>query len=92
MSDRDPRIYVLPNLMTAGNLLCGFMAILHIVGRFQPDLEHQRYHWAIGFILAACVFDALDGRLARPLTGASRRIAPDAAARRTQRSPVQGDA
>jgi CDP-diacylglycerol--serine O-phosphatidyltransferase len=35
------------------------------VGRFQPDLEHQRYHWAIGFILAACVFDALDGRLAR---------------------------
>jgi CDP-diacylglycerol--serine O-phosphatidyltransferase len=65
MSDRDPRIYVLPNLMTAGNLLCGFMAILHIVGRFQPDLEHQRYHWAIGFILAACVFDALDGRLAR---------------------------
>ena len=65
MSDRDPRIYVLPNLMTAGNLLCGFMAILHIVGRFQPDLEHQRYHWAIGFILVACVFDALDGRLAR---------------------------
>jgi CDP-diacylglycerol--serine O-phosphatidyltransferase len=65
MSERDPRIYVLPNLMTAGNLLCGFMAILHIVGRFQPDLEHQRYLWAIGFILAACVFDALDGRLAR---------------------------
>jgi CDP-diacylglycerol--serine O-phosphatidyltransferase len=65
MADRDPRIYVLPNLMTAGNLLCGFMAILHIVGRFQPDLEHQRYLWAIGFILAACAFDALDGRLAR---------------------------
>lgn len=65
MSDREPRIYVLPNLMTAGNLLCGFMAILHIVGRFQPDFEHHRYLWAIGFILAACVFDALDGRFAR---------------------------
>ena len=65
MTEREPRIYVLPNLMTAGNLLCGFVAILHIVGRFQPDLDHQRYHWAIGFILAACVFDALDGRLAR---------------------------
>jgi len=65
MADRDPRIYVLPNLMTAGNLLCGFMAILHIVGRFHPDVDHQRYHWAILFILIACAFDALDGRLAR---------------------------
>jgi CDP-diacylglycerol--serine O-phosphatidyltransferase len=65
MPDREPRIYVLPNLMTAGNLLCGFVAILHIVGRLQPDLDHQRYHWAIVFILLACAFDALDGRLAR---------------------------
>lgn len=65
-ADREPRIYVLPNLMTAGNLLCGFMAILHIVGRFQPDLAgNERYHWAIGFILVACLFDLLDGRLAR---------------------------
>ncbi len=68
--DREPRIYVLPNLMTAGNLLCGFMAILHIVGRFQPDTGHQRYMWAIGFILVACLFDLLDGRLAR-LSGQS---------------------
>ena len=65
MLEREPRIYVLPNLMTAGNLLCGFMAILHIVGRFQPQEENHRYLWAIGFILAACAFDALDGRLAR---------------------------
>ncbi len=56
--------------MTAGNLLCGFMAILHIVGRFQPELGNQRYHWAIGFILVACFFDLLDGRLAR-LSGQS---------------------
>lgn len=69
-SDREPRIYVLPNLMTAGNLLCGFMAILHIVGKFQTDDEHTRYIWAIGLILAACVFDLLDGRLAR-LSGQS---------------------
>lgn len=65
MLEREPRIYVLPNLMTAGNLLCGFMAILHIVGRFEQPEEHHRYLWAIGFILAACAFDALDGRLAR---------------------------
>lgn len=70
MSDKEPRIYVLPNLMTAGNLLCGFMAILHIVGRFQPDEGHHRYLWAIGLILTACLFDALDGRLAR-LSGQS---------------------
>lgn len=61
----EPRIYVLPNLMTAGNLICGFMAILHIVGRFQPEEGTHRYFWAIGFILGACVFDALDGRFAR---------------------------
>lgn len=65
MPDHEPRIYVLPNLMTAGNMLCGFMAILHIVGRFQPDEGHLRYLWAIGFILVACVCDLLDGRLAR---------------------------
>jgi CDP-diacylglycerol--serine O-phosphatidyltransferase len=69
-TESDPRIFVLPNLMTAGNLLCGFLASLHIVGRFQPDDGHQRYHWAIGLILLACLFDLLDGRLAR-LTGQS---------------------
>ncbi|MEI6534983.1 MAG: CDP-alcohol phosphatidyltransferase family protein, partial [Verrucomicrobiaceae bacterium] len=63
--DREPRIYLLPNLMTAGNMLCGFMAILHIVGRFHPEEGHSRYLWAIGLILLACVFDLLDGRLAR---------------------------
>lgn len=51
--------------MTAGNLLCGFMAILHIVDRFQPGMGKERYHWAIGFILVACLFDLLDGRMAR---------------------------
>ncbi len=65
MNDREPRIYVLPNLFTAGNLLCGFMALLHIVGRFQPDEGNDRYFWAIGFILAACIFDVLDGLVAR---------------------------
>lgn len=65
MADQEPRIYLLPNLMTAGNLLSGFMAILHIVGRFQPEEGIHRYFWAIGFILFACVCDALDGRFAR---------------------------
>ncbi len=60
----EPRIPVLPTLMTAGNILCGFVAILQIYdGRHNQDDIH--YHYAILCILAACIFDALDGRVAR---------------------------
>ena len=32
MSDEgNPKIYLLPNLMTAGNLFCGFAAVLKIL-------------------------------------------------------------
>lgn len=63
-SSHEPRIPLLPTLMTAGNLLCGFAAILQIwSGRFLD--EHMHFHYAIVLILAACVFDALDGRVAR---------------------------
>lgn len=65
MTDREPKIYLLPNLMTAGNMLCGFIAILYIVERIGPEAAAQRYHYAIGLILLACLFDLLDGRLAR---------------------------
>jgi CDP-diacylglycerol--serine O-phosphatidyltransferase len=65
-----PKVYLLPNLMTAGNLFCGFMAILQII---QGTIEHEnemagwtaRYHMSLRFILAAFIFDMLDGRLAR---------------------------
>ncbi len=65
-----PKVYLLPNLMTAGNLFCGFMAILEIV---KGTLEHQsggefwikRYEWSLIYILIAFIFDMLDGRLAR---------------------------
>ena len=30
MSAPNPKIYLLPNLMTAGNLACGFFAVLMI--------------------------------------------------------------
>ncbi len=69
MSRETPKIYLLPNLMTAGNLFCGFAAILRII---EATLAAQQglgvvtlYHEAIAFILGACVFDLLDGRLAR---------------------------
>ena len=78
MSSTGPKIYLLPNLMTAGNLFCGFAAVLRIIegkleGQIPPDVltsagfaaANAKYKEAIGFILGACVFDLLDGRLAR---------------------------
>lgn len=71
MSAQQPKIYLLPNLMTAGNLFCGFAAVLRIIegkiaGEVNPEaFASGRYKEAIAFILGACVFDLLDGRLAR---------------------------
>jgi CDP-diacylglycerol--serine O-phosphatidyltransferase len=63
------RIYLLPNLMTAGNLFCGFAAVLNILDaviQMNAGLDPAGpIHTAIWFILGACVFDLLDGRLAR---------------------------
>lgn len=61
-----PKVYLLPNLMTAGNLACGFSAVFFIFqGMKATEFDPRTYYTAIGFILAACLFDALDGRLAR---------------------------
>lgn len=63
------KIYLLPNLMTAGNLFCGFAAVLSIleaVIQMNTGLNPAGHiHTAIWFILGACIFDLLDGRLAR---------------------------
>src|SRR5688572_12226684 len=77
----EPKIYFLPNLMTACNLACGFFAVLMI---FKGQIEVQRmsgefplspkgyfeisrpyYEYAILLIFGSCLFDLLDGRLAR---------------------------
>jgi len=58
------KIYFLPNLMTAGNLFCGFVALTKIVEAKIPG-GYNEIKIALGFILAACIFDLLDGRLAR---------------------------
>ena len=70
MNEHHPKIYLLPNLMTAGNLFCGFAATLKIVqGALiqwsTPDAAADLFHAAVWFILGACIFDVLDGRLAR---------------------------
>ncbi|MBM3839019.1 MAG: CDP-diacylglycerol--serine O-phosphatidyltransferase [Verrucomicrobia bacterium] len=59
-------IYLLPNLLTAGNLFCGFLALTRIV---EADLHASNFgaviRQALFFILLACIFDLLDGRVAR---------------------------
>lgn len=83
----EPKIYFLPNLMTAGNLACGFFAVLMIffgmievtkiaeVSRLSGDahlsaketfeITRKYYEYAILLIFGSCLFDLLDGRLAR---------------------------
>jgi len=69
------RIYILPNLMTAGNLFCGFMAVINCIharlaesalsGEYLDATAPDHYRTAVWFIFGAAVFDSLDGRLAR---------------------------
>jgi CDP-diacylglycerol---serine O-phosphatidyltransferase len=66
--ENQAKVYFLPTLMTGSNLASGFastLCILHSMplGRGAPD--KSLFGWAIAFIVAACVFDFLDGLLAR---------------------------
>ncbi|GBL43557.1 CDP-diacylglycerol--serine O-phosphatidyltransferase [Verrucomicrobiota bacterium] len=67
--EQAARIYLLPNLFTAGNMLCGFLAIKNCIeARFtnlSPDERADHYLWAVWFILGACLCDLFDGRVAR---------------------------
>jgi CDP-diacylglycerol--serine O-phosphatidyltransferase len=55
--------YVLPSIFTAGNLLCGFIAIV--------CLMKQQFSSSAWFILFAMIFDIMDGRIARLTKGIS---------------------
>ncbi|HEY1764170.1 MAG TPA: phosphatidylcholine/phosphatidylserine synthase [Opitutaceae bacterium] len=69
------RIYLLPNLMTGGNLFCGFMAVVSCIharlaataeyGLYLGGTSADHYRYAVYFIFGAALFDMLDGRLAR---------------------------
>ena len=68
MNEQPSKIYLLPNLMTAGNLFCGFTATLKILEgallqASNPDAAGDLFHTAIWCVLGAFVFDFLDGRL-----------------------------
>jgi CDP-diacylglycerol--serine O-phosphatidyltransferase len=91
--DDELKIPFLPNLMTAGNLCCGFLAVLVMfygvmVASKMIDVEtgtavvegskkvavynfieaKKYYEYAILLIFGSCIFDLLDGRMAR-MTG-----------------------
>lgn len=51
------KIYIVPNLVTTANLFCGFASITNAI--------HGDFTNAAWLILAAAVFDMLDGRIAR---------------------------
>jgi CDP-diacylglycerol--serine O-phosphatidyltransferase len=77
----EPKIYFLPNLMTALNLACGFFAVVMIViglievqkrsgdgmlsAKEYFEISKRYYEYAILLIFGSCLFDLLDGRLAR---------------------------
>lgn len=75
--DEELKIPLLPNLMTAGNLCCGFLAVLSVfygvmeaskTGTYNFIEAKKYYEMAILLIFGSCIFDLLDGRMAR-LTG-----------------------
>ena len=75
--EQASRIYFLPNLMTAGNLFCGFAACMRCIeasfiareavetASAIPPEAMAHYRDAVWYIFGAMAFDALDGRLAR---------------------------
>lgn len=63
--DARLKIYFLPNLLTAGNLFCGFVALTKIVEADISAGNFSQIKYALGFILLACIFDLFDGRVAR---------------------------
>jgi CDP-diacylglycerol--serine O-phosphatidyltransferase len=56
-------VYILPNLITTGNLFFGFFSIIKSM--------NGQFGWAAAAIFLAAIFDVLDGRVARLTKGTS---------------------
>jgi CDP-diacylglycerol--serine O-phosphatidyltransferase len=54
--------YLIPNVFTALNVFCGFLAILYVVNNQPTDSDFLRVPW---LIILAGIFDTLDGKIAR---------------------------
>jgi CDP-diacylglycerol--serine O-phosphatidyltransferase len=68
-STEASRVYLLPNLFTAGNLFCGFLAILRFIQAKYGSLVGynpvEYYTQGVWLIVFAAVLDLFDGRVAR---------------------------
>ena len=64
-TDAKLKIYFLPNVLTGANLFCGFVALTKIVEWNAVSGDYHDIRLALFFILLACIFDLLDGRVAR---------------------------
>lgn len=65
-------VAILPTLLTLGNAVCGMLAITQIgYGFVNRASTLQHFHNAALLILAAMIFDALDGKVARMTKTAS---------------------
>ena len=64
-TDARLKIYFLPNVLTGANLFCGFVALTKIVEWNAQSGDYRDIRVALLFILLACIFDLLDGRVAR---------------------------
>lgn len=62
--------FLLPSIFTSGNLFCGFMAVL--LASRRDALTPRRLLGCALAIIAAALFDALDGAVARGLKAVSR--------------------
>ena len=58
-------VYLLPNLLTTASLFCGFYAIVASIDK--------KFTYACAAVFLSCLFDALDGRVAR-MTGSTSRF------------------
>jgi CDP-diacylglycerol--serine O-phosphatidyltransferase len=64
LAARRRGIYLIPNLLTTCNLIAGFYCLI--------SAYHGRFEHAAFAVVAAGVFDLLDGRVARAMGGGSR--------------------
>ena len=62
---RGRGVYLLPNLLTTASLFCGFYSIVATIDK--------KFIYACVAIFLSCLFDALDGRVAR-MTGSTSKF------------------
>ncbi len=68
------KVHLLPNLLTLANAFCGLLAICKAIDALAPGAEHSfhtKMETAAWLIFLGMVFDAVDGKVARMVGGAS---------------------